>query len=82
MTVVDDGAAGSGVTTVVEVRGGDAVVSACTHPAMLISTSGSKNAKRIGVSHIIRWGDYTAERQNDTHSGVQGNRVKEQVTNR
>ena len=47
MTVVDVGAAGAGVTTVVEVRGGDDAVSVCTHPAKPMSANGNRNMRRI-----------------------------------
>ena len=48
MTVVDVGAAGAGVTTVVEARGGDDVVSVCTQPAKPMSANGNRNMRRIG----------------------------------
>ena len=47
ITVVEAGAAGAGVTTVVEARGGDDVVSACTHPAKPMSANGNRNIRRI-----------------------------------
>ena len=47
---VDDGAAGTGVTTVVEARG--AVVSVCTQPAKPISANGNM-MRRIEISIVV-----------------------------
>jgi hypothetical protein len=47
ITVVDVGAAGAGVTTVVEARGGDDVVSLWIHPAKPMSANGNRNMRRI-----------------------------------
>jgi hypothetical protein len=53
MSVADAGNAGAGVTTVVEVRGGADVVSACTHPAKPMSANGNRNMRRIRVSPML-----------------------------
>lgn len=52
MTVVDVGAAGAGVTTVVEARGGGDVVSVCTQPANPMSTNGNM-MRRIEISIVV-----------------------------
>ena len=48
ITVVDVGAGGAGVTTVVEARGGGDVVSVCTQPAKPMSANGNRNIRCIG----------------------------------
>jgi hypothetical protein len=53
MTVVDAGAAGTGVTTVVEARGGAAVVSVCTQPAKPMSANGNRNMWRMEVFLVV-----------------------------
>lgn len=71
MTVVEAGAAGAGVTTVVVARGGGDVVSVCTQPAKP-STNGNRNMRRIqkAPSASLVGIDYRGERQNDMHVGV------------
>jgi hypothetical protein len=71
ITVVEAGAAGAGVTMVVEALGGDDVVSACTHPTKPMSTNGNRNMWRIESPECsINRIDYRGERQNDMHIGV------------
>ena len=72
MTVVDVGAAGAGVTTVVEARGGGDVVSVCTQPAKPMSANGNRNMRRIKClpSGLLVGSNYRNERQNDMHVGV------------
>ncbi len=53
MTVVDVGAAGAGVTTVVEARGGGDVVSVCTQPVKPMSANGKRNIRRIGILPML-----------------------------
>ena len=66
ITVVEAGAAGAGVASVVEALGGDDVVSACTHPTKPMSTHGASESPECSINRR----DYRGERQNDMHIGV------------